>query len=58
MFVTVPLSPLIAQDEGKPDRIWNVKIEGNNTYNDIVLKRYISNEAPSIWKKITFFNEK
>ncbi len=58
MFVTAPLSQLIAQDEGKPDRIWNVKIEGNDTYNDIVLKKYISNEAPSIWKKITFFNEK
>ena len=46
------------QDEGKPDRIWKVKIEGNEEYNEIVLKRYISNEAPSLWKKITFFNEK
>jgi len=54
----VPFTGLIAQDdEGKPERIWNVKIEGNKEYSDIVLKNYISNEAPSLWKKITFFNE-
>jgi len=46
------------QDEGKPDRIWKVRVEGNEEYNNIVLKKYISNEAPSLWKKITFFNEK
>ena len=58
MFVIVPLTQVWAQDEGKPDRIWNVKIEGNSTYKDIVLKKYIANEAPSLWKKLTFFNEK
>ena len=46
------------QDEGKPERVWNVKIEGNTEYKGIVLKDYIANEAPSLWKKITFFNEK
>lgn len=45
------------QDEPKPDRVWKVKIEGNREYKDIVLKKYIANEAPSLWKKITFFNE-
>lgn len=56
---SVPLGQLFAQEEeGKPARIWNVKIEGNNEYKDIVLKNYIANEAPSLWKKITFFNEK
>lgn len=58
MFIMIPLGQLFAQEEEKPDRIWNVKIEGNNTYKDIVLKKYIANEAPSLWKKLTFFNEK
>jgi len=58
ILLCVPSAHLFAQDEGKPDRIWNVKVEGNKEYKDIVLKNYISNEAPSIWKKITFFNEK
>ncbi|MEQ8579199.1 MAG: BamA/TamA family outer membrane protein [Balneola sp.] len=58
MFVIVPQQHLFAQEDGKPDRIWNVKIEGNSTYKGIVLKRYIANEAPSLWKKLTFFNEK
>lgn len=53
----VPFMDVLAQEEGKPDRIWNVKIEGNKQYKDIVLKKNISNSAPSIWKKITFFNE-
>ncbi len=56
---SIPENSLLAQkNEGKPDRIWNVKIEGNRQYSDIVIKNYIANEAPSIWKKITFFNEK
>lgn len=46
------------EEEGKPERVWNVKIEGNTEYKDIVLKKYIANEAPSLWKKLTFFNEK
>ena len=47
-----------AQENEKPDRIWSVKIEGNTTFEDIVIKRFISNESPSIWEKLTFFNEK
>ncbi len=60
VLFAVSTSVVSAQEEGnsKPDRIWNVKIEGNQQYKDIVLKKYIANEAPSIWKKITFFNEK
>ncbi len=58
MLVSAPAFSLFAQEDEKPARIWNVKIEGNTTYNNIVLKKYIANEAPSFWKKITFFNEK
>lgn len=50
---------VFAQDEelveSEPDRIWTVDIEGNETFEDLVIKKYISNEAPSIFKKITFF---
>lgn len=60
VLFTISTSVVSAQDgdDSKPDRIWNVKVEGNKEYKDIVLKNYIANEAPSIWKKITFFNEK
>lgn len=48
---------LVAQDleEGKSDRTWKVSIEGNKRFEDIVIKRHIANEQPSIWKKLTFF---
>lgn len=48
---------LIAQDleEGKTDRTWKVSVEGNKRFEDIVIKRHIANEQPSIWKKLTFF---
>tara|TARA_R110000868_G_scaffold235273_8_gene489106 strand:- start:14497 stop:16518 length:2022 start_codon:yes stop_codon:yes gene_type:complete len=51
-------SSIIAQEteEGKPDRIWKISIEGNNRYEDLVIKKHIANEQPSLWKKLTFFN--
>lgn len=58
LFVVGLWEPAWAQSDDKPARIWKVEIEGNNQYQDIVLKKYIANEAPSIWKKLTFFNEK
>ncbi len=42
-------------EEGKPDRTWKVSIEGNKRFEDIVIKRYIANQKPSVWKKLTFF---
>jgi len=59
-FIGITSNSLLAQDqvEFKEDRIWSIKIEGNSEYTDIVLKKYIANEVPSIWKKLTFFNEK
>lgn len=47
-----------AQEGEKPARVWSVKIEGNTTFEDIVIKKFISNESPSVWEKLTFFNEK
>lgn len=48
---------LVAQEiqEEKADRIWKVSIEGNKRFEDIVIKRYIASEQPSVWKKLTFF---
>lgn len=43
---------LFAQDEPVPDRIWQVEMEGNERYSDIEIKRYISNERPSFWKRL------
>ncbi len=57
--VLLLLSPTItARQEAKLDRIWKVKIEGNTTFEDIVIKKFIVTESPSFWKKLTFFNEK
>lgn len=57
-FLGVHSNEILAQEEEKPYRIWNVNIEGNKEYTDIVIKNYIANEAPSLWDKLTFFNEK
>lgn len=37
------------------DRVWNVKIEGNETFDDMVIKNAISNEAPSLLNKLKFW---
>lgn len=34
-------------------RIWKVKIEGNTTYEDIVIERFIANESPSFWQRLS-----
>jgi len=49
---------LFAQKEPKPARIWKVNFEGNTTYENMVINKFIANESPSAWKKLTFFNEK
>lgn len=37
-------------------QVWEVTIEGNEHYSDIVLKRQISTEAPGFFEKIKFWN--
>lgn len=41
-----------AQEEEDPARIWNVEIEGNERFEDLVIKRYIANERPALLKRI------
>lgn len=38
-------------------RIWNVEIEGNERYEDLVIKRYIANQRPSFWQRVTGSDE-
>ncbi|MEX0720175.1 MAG: BamA/TamA family outer membrane protein [Balneolaceae bacterium] len=48
--------PLFAQGVPENDaRVWNVKIEGNQTFDDRVVKSVISNEAPSLLNKLKFW---
>lgn len=45
-----------AQDDDVAiSRVWKVSIEGNETFEDIVIKNVISNEAPSPLKKLIFW---
>lgn len=52
----------MAQDDensnGSFDRIWSIDIEGNKSYEDVVIKQFIANDAPNLWQKITFFRQK
>lgn len=36
----------------KPKRIWNVEIEGNTRYEDLVIKQYIANERPKFMQRV------
>ncbi len=44
-----------AQEETVVPHIWNVNIEGNQTFESIVIKNVISSEAPSPFKKLLFW---
>ena len=55
MLLTPVLSYAQEIEEGPIDRIWKVKVEGNTVFEDVVIESHIANEAPTIWKKITFF---
>tara|TARA_R100000908_G_scaffold60755_1_gene38325 strand:+ start:25749 stop:27710 length:1962 start_codon:yes stop_codon:yes gene_type:complete len=50
-------SSVHAQDEedGVMPRVWKVSIEGNETFEGIVIKNQISNEPPSALKKMIFW---
>lgn len=46
-----------AQDDPSPPRVWSIKIQGNETFEGIVLKNIISNESPSPLKKLLFWRK-
>jgi len=43
--------------EPVPPRVWSVKVEGNQTFESIVIKDVIYNEAPSPLKKLIFWKK-
>ena len=42
-------------DEAREDQIWQLEIEGNETFRSIVLKEQIASEAHSFWSKLRFW---
>jgi outer membrane protein insertion porin family len=47
----------VAQEDPEPPRVWSVKIEGDRTFEGIVIKDVISNEPPSPFKKMLFWKK-
>lgn len=45
-----------AQEDVAP-RVWNIRIEGNTTFEGIVLRNIIANEPPSPFKKLLFWRK-
>lgn len=43
-------------DEDRPDQVWKLKIEGNQTFSDILIKDQIATDAFSFWEKLKFWN--
>lgn len=48
-----PNSLIFAQNSNSDGRIWDVEIEGNERFEDLVIKRYIANQRPSFWQRIS-----
>lgn len=46
-----------AMAQNNDSRVWNVNIKGNSTFEDIVIKKVISNEAPSVLNKMLFWRK-
>ncbi len=46
-------SGINAQSEFTTARIWNVEIEGNERFEDLIIERYIANQRPSFWQRIS-----
>ncbi|MDR9419782.1 BamA/TamA family outer membrane protein [Gracilimonas sp.] len=56
-FLVMPFLHAIAQEEPEVPRVWNVKIEGNETFEGLVLRNIISNESPSPFKRFVFWKK-
>jgi outer membrane protein assembly complex protein YaeT len=52
-FLVIHPSQLVAQNGSEgTQRIWDVEIEGNTAYEDIVIEQYIANQRPGFWKRL------
>ena len=51
-LVVLSAESVMAQEFEGVGRIWNVEIEGNERYEDLVIERYIANQRPTFWRRI------
>lgn len=61
IFMASPMNAIAQNEESSEDRfdrIWSISIEGNKSYEDVIIKQFIANDAPNLWQKITFFRQK
>ncbi|MEX2656132.1 MAG: BamA/TamA family outer membrane protein [Balneolales bacterium] len=45
-----------SEDNGQPERVWEIDFEGNESYPGIALLNIIALEAPSFFRKMRFWN--
>ncbi len=43
-------------EDDSPERVWNMDFKGNDTYSNMVLRNIIALEAPSLIRKLRFWN--
>lgn len=53
---SAPALLLMQSDDYRNDQVWNVTVEGNQTYSNLVLKSRLATEEYSFWEKIRFWN--
>lgn len=56
-FIFIPTKDLLAQEEMVTQKVWAVKIQGNETFDGLVLRNIITNEPPSAFKKLLFWKK-
>lgn len=44
-------------DPDIPPQVWNIEINGNASFSDLVIKDQIATEGPSFWDKVKFWNK-
>ncbi len=54
--VSMPASEFRFMDDKRPERVWNMSFEGNETFRSMILRNIIALEAPSLFRKIRFWN--
>lgn len=56
-FILFPFKTALAQAEAEQARVWAVSIQGNETFEGLVLRDIITNEPPSPFKKMLFWKK-
>lgn len=56
-MILFPSKIIMAQAEAETPRVWAVKIQGNETFEGLVLRNIITNEPPSAFQKMLFWKK-